>query len=510
MLTMDQIHDIRFRYYHKAENLNEIAKATNCDWKTVRKYVDMEDFNPPTPKSPADYRLCPKLDPFKNTIDEWLHEDLQAPRKQRHTARRVHQRLKDKFKESYNCSYRTVASYLAVRKPEIFGVQPDSALPLEHKPSEAQVDFGKAQFYENGKKHEGSYLEVTFPYSNKGYLQLFYGENLECLLEGLVAIFKHINGVPRELWFDNTKTIVTKILKGGGRELTERFKHFQMHYGFEAIFTNPGKGNEKGCVENKVGYHRRNLLVPVPRFIELDLYNQQLLERCETDAEREHYRKNDDIHQLFQEDLKYNLALPSIPFETSRLKTVTVNAWGKFSLNKGLHTYSTAPKYANSKVQIRLSSKTVTILDESHRDVVVHRRMYGDLKQESMEWIPYLKQLSIRPRALKYSGVYDLMPPVMQTYLQETSNTETGKVLKLLAELTARSGFESALNTIEHAITYQATNADSLKNLYRRLYLDVPELPPMKLSGSIQSLEPMAPRLSEYDALLQQGRDLDA
>jgi len=510
MLTMDQKHDIRFRFYHKGENISDIAKATNCDWKTVRKYVDMEDFNPPTPKSPEDYRLCPKLDPFKKTIDEWLYEDLKAPRKQRHTATTIHSRLEKEYKKTYSCSYRTVASYFKVKKREIFGVQPQAALPLVHKPAEAQVDFGNARFYENGKQHDGTYLDVAFPHSNKGYLQLFYGENMECLLEGLVAIFKHINSVPRELWFDNTKTIVTKILKGGNRELTQRFQYFQEHHGFEAIFTNPGKGNEKGCVESKVGYHRRNLLVPVPRFLELDTFNQQLLKKCDIDGEREHYRKNDEINQLFKEDLKHNLPLPRIPFETSRIKSVTVNAWGKFALSKGIHVYSTAPKFANTKVQIRLSSKHVSVLDESHREVVVHKRLYGGLKQESMQWIPYLKQLSMRPRALKYSGIYDLMPPVMKEYLKETTNQETGKVLKLLAELTTRSGFDSAINTIEHAITYQATNADSLQNLYRKLYQDVPELPPMALSKSIQPLEPMDTRLSEYDELLNKGRGLNA
>lgn len=96
-----------------------------------------------------------------------------------------------------------------------------------HRPGETQVDFGTAEFYENGKKCTGKYLEVSFPHSNKGYLQLFHGENMECLLEGLDAIFRHIGCVPEEIWFDNTKTIVTRIIRGGGRDLTERFERFR-------------------------------------------------------------------------------------------------------------------------------------------------------------------------------------------------------------------------------------------------------------------------------------------
>lgn len=150
----------------------------------------------------------------------------------------------------------------------------DSRLPLNHGPYEAQVDFGQADYYENGQTHTGKYLVVSYPKSNVGYFQLFPGENLECLLEGLVNIFNYVGVVPREIWFDNASTLVTEILKAGKRNLTERFERFKEHYGFEAIFCNPGKGNEKGNVENKVGYLRRNILVPVPRFLILDDFNK--------------------------------------------------------------------------------------------------------------------------------------------------------------------------------------------------------------------------------------------
>ena len=284
MLTMDKIHDIRFRFFMKGENISQIANAMQVDWKTVRKYVDMTDFNEPAPKPASEQHLCPKLDPYKPTIDKWLEEDKQAPRKQRHTAKRVFQRLKKEFAD-FNCSYRTVATYYAVKHKEIFNGARGGFLPLEHRPGEAQVDFGTADFYENGKRLTGKYLEVSFPYSNKGYLQLFYGENMECLLEGLDTIFRHIGVVPGEVWFDNVKTIVTKVIRGGGRETTERFDRFREHYRFQAVFMNPGEGHEKGNVENKVGYHRRNLLVPIPRFLNLPDFNRQLLKMCEEDAD---------------------------------------------------------------------------------------------------------------------------------------------------------------------------------------------------------------------------------
>ena len=504
MLTMDKVNDIRFRFFKKGENISQIAGALQLDGRTVQKYVDMTDFNDPEPKPASAQRFCPKLDPYKPYIDKWLEEDRQAPRKQRHTAKKVFNRLRKEVRE-FNCSYRTVASYYAVKHKAVFGGIKGGFLPLDHNPGEAQVDFGAADFFENGRRISGKYLEVSFPHNNKGYMQLFQGENMECLLEGLDAIFRHIGVVPEEIWFDNTKTIVTKVIRGGGRETTGRFDRFREHYRFQAVFMNPGEGHEKGNVENKVGYQRRNFLVPMPRFLSLSDFNRQLLNMCEEDADREHYRHNETIENLFAEDLKHCHPLPEIEFDLSGKTSVTTNNWGKFYLNKGMHEYSVSPKHANVTVNLKLTSSLVIVLDENYREIVRHPRLYGDTKQQSMDWLPYLKQLSIRPRALKYSGIYDMMPLALKQFLDGCSNTETGKVLKVLSELTDRTGFDSALNTISQALCYGASDADSLKNLYRRIYADVPELPPMPLNSEIPNVGQMKSNLITYDIFLRKG-----
>jgi transposase len=506
---MDTVRDVRFRFYVKGENISQIASALNLDWKTVQKYVDKTDFNEPAPKPASERRFCPKLDPFKPTIDQWLVEDKQAPRKQRHTAKKVFRRLKKEV-PGFSCSYRTVASYYAVKHREIFSGAKTGFLPLEHRPGEAQVDFGTADFYENGTRVTGKYLGMSFPHSNKGFLQLFYGENMECMLEGMVAIFRHIGAVPDEIWFDNTKAIVTKVIRGGGRETTERFERFREHYRFQAVFTNPGEGHEKGNIENKIGYHRRNLLVPIPRFLVLEDFNRQLLAMCEEDADREHYRHNKTIEELFAEDLSHCHPLPEVEFDLSGKGSATTNNWGRFYLNKGMHEYSASPKHANQVVTLKFTSSLVIVMDENFREIVRHRRLYGDTKQQRMEWLPYLRQLSLRPRALKYSGIYDMMPAAMKQFLEGCSNTETGKVLKVLAELTDRTGFDSALSTVSQALCYGASDAESLKNLYRRLYTDVPELPPMPLGPEIPAVRQMPTNLIAYDVFLRKGGGTNA
>jgi transposase len=314
MLSMTQIKDIRKMYFEEGRNVSQIARETGHDRKTVRAYLDKEDWNLELPKVRKETAFS-KLDPYKHDIDTWLNEDKKARRKQRHTAKRIYDRLVEKYGESFNCSYRTVAGYVAVKKKEIFSTK-EGFLPLEHVPGEAQADFGDADFYENGRHYRGKSLTLSFPHSNKGYTQLFKGENQECLFEGLKVIFKHIGGVPPRIWFDNASTIVAKVIKGGGRNLTDDFLRFMEHYRFEAAFCNVDAGHEKGNVENKVGYHRRNMLVPVPRFVDISEFNKELLVRCEEDAKREHYRKEGTIEELYRDDQAALLELPKTAFDT--------------------------------------------------------------------------------------------------------------------------------------------------------------------------------------------------
>jgi len=231
---------------------------------------------------------------------------------------------------------------------------------------------------------------------------------------------------------------------------------------------------------------------------------------CEEDADREHYRHNETIEELFKEDLKACHLLPEIEFDLSGKESITTNNWGKFYLSKGMHEYSASPKQANSVVNLKLTSSQIIVMDENYREIIRHRRLYGDTKQQSMQWLPYLKQLSIRPRALKYSGIYEIMPPSLKQFLESCSNSETGKVLKVLAKLTDRTGFDSALNTVSQALCYGASDADSLQNLYRRIYADVPELPPMPYGPQIPDVGQMSANLSAYDDFLKKGGVVNA
>lgn len=507
MFTMDQIHLIRELYYGQGKNLSEIAAAVGCDWRTARKYVDMEDFSPRKQDPQGSEPHSSKLDPYKPLIDKWLADDKKAPRKQRHTAKRIYDRLQEET-EGFDASYRLVADYVSARKKELNLCREPGSIPLCHRPGEAQADFGFADFYENGRYHKnGKYLVLSFPYSNGAYLQLNYGENLECLLEGLQAMFEYIGGVPTEIWFDNTSTIITRIIKNGGREVTKRFQLFAEHYRFHPVFMNPGSGNEKGNVENKVGYLRRNELVPVPEFPNLRDKNRELLESCDRDMDREHYDKEGSIHDLFREDREALLPLPPVRFDTAQYTSALTDRYGKFTLDSGAHRYSVSPAFSGERVNLKITSSEVLVMDSDMHEIVRHRRLYSQDETESMDWLPYLKYIARRPRSLRNSGIYDMMPESMRNYLDLCPNSERGKILKVLADLTDRTGFDSAVRTVGQAIRYHAADPDSLENLYRRIYSDVPELPPLEGDQSIPALKVINGNtdLSALDRLLQEG-----
>ena len=135
---MDQIHHIRQLFYEQGMTVTEVAKATHCNWRTARKYIDMEDFSPSCPAPEKEVTHESKLDPFKPLIDQWLQDEKKAPRKQRHTAKRIHRRLKAEA-EGYSCSYRLTADYVAAKKKKLNLGKQENYIPLIHHPLQTYI-----------------------------------------------------------------------------------------------------------------------------------------------------------------------------------------------------------------------------------------------------------------------------------------------------------------------------------------------------------------------------------
>ena len=491
---MIQIQNIKYQSQYKGQSIRSISRETGHNFRTVKKYIEQTDFNPPTKRR----RGRPsKLDQVKAIIDQWLEEDLKKKPKQRHTAKRVYVRLCEEHSDIFSASERTVRAYVAARKKVLY-CHKEGYLPLEHPAGEAQVDFGEVFFYEKGQLVSGHELVMSFPYSNGGYPQLLKGENQECLFTGISDIFDHLQQVPKVIWFDNLSAAVAGI-KGQARTLTERFHRFCLHYGFEARFCNPASGHEKGNVENKVGYSRRNFFVPEPRFDDIEEYNRGIFAAAENDMQRLHYRKGRLIAQLMEEDKTAMLPLPQVPFAAERWKKIHANKYGKVSFDTNI--YSASPAVADREVWIKIGAHEVEILTEDYQSIVKHRRLYGK-NLEVMNWYPYLTTLAKRPNALKYSGFYRELPEIWQEYLTNCDYQGKKSSLKVLIKILEESDMDTADRSLVECMARGTATSEGIIFSYYRLTQESME-EQLLLPESLMRLDDYALDLNTYDLLLQ-------
>ena len=243
----------------------------------------------------------------------------------------------------------------------------------------------------------------------------------------------------------------------------------------------------------------------MPEFAEITNFNSEVLERCRADMERLHYDKKQPIKVLFEEDRQCFAPLPSVPLDVRTEETVRVDNYGKVTLAKGRHRYSTVPRLAGSHAVAVLRAHDVTILDENLREVVRHRRLFGTKVQESMDWIPYLKQLSRYPAALKYSGIHAMLPDPVKTYLESQNRRERGMVLRVLSDLTEEAGFPAAVQAFRQSVEMGRTSPDDIKALHARLNdrWNIPET--FQVSSQIPHLDPIRINTEKYDQMLAMG-----
>ena len=301
MISMSKAYSIR-QLRMEGDSIAEISRKLEVSRDTVYKYLAADDLSP---KPPQPRRRQSSLDRYRPLIESWLDEDERSWRKQRHTAHRIWARLRDEAGADVGES--TVRNYVRRLKLER-GAPSERYLDLDWAPGEAQADFGEADFYVGGVRTRMSFFVLAFPYSNVGIAQVFPGENAECVCQALRNIFEHVAGVPRRIVFDNAAGVGRRV--GEAVRATEMFSAFAAHYGFAYSFCNPHAGHEKGSVENKVGYVRANLFVPVPSFDTGRRFNKSLLDRCMALSEKDHWARGEEERALFIEDKVALIGLP--------------------------------------------------------------------------------------------------------------------------------------------------------------------------------------------------------
>ena len=501
MLAMAEINYIRHETNTKGRKYAEVARQTGKDWRTVKKYADMEDFNLDTPVKQK--RKSPVMDPVKPIIDEWLKEDATKKKKYRRTAKRIFTLLvKD---HEFTGSERSVRNYVSKRRIELCEENEKAALPLEATPGAAQVDFGEAPFLHEGEEVTRHFLALSFPYSNAFLFQVFPSQNRECFLQGLANMFDYLGGVPHTIRFDNLAPAVRKVLPEGERLLTEEFERFAAHYGFAFEFCNPNSGNEKGHVEAMVKYIRNNYLLPAVPYHRLDTLNEQVLTWSVEDRERNHYQKERPIAELYLADKERLLQLPGKAYECIRRESFKADKYGFIWIDK--KQYSTSPRFAGQAVTAKISFNEVTILNERNEVLITHPRLYGK-DRRSMNWQPYLSLMAKRPLALKYSSFYDQLPEEWKAYMEACSLEEKKAALSLLSVLLKGQDFQLPTEALRMASEHGHPAAETIKHVYYQLVngrgiretLSLPRLP-----EQLPLTKTATRGLSHYDQLFSQA-----
>ncbi len=496
---MAQIQYIKYLYENQEKSLREIAKMTGTSFQTVQKYAYMENWSPNKLPNmePAKYKV---LGPYIPIIDRWMEADRKMPRKQRHTAKRVYERLVEE--EGYVGSYSSVKKYYRKKKYLLgLGNKTEGYIPLVHPAGCAQLDFGDIVYDDGtGIQHEGYEMILSFPHSNKAYAQVLPSQKRECLFEGMKRIFNHMGGVPTVIRFDNMTTAVTGIHSGHERELTEEFIRFALHYRFQYEFCNPSSGNEKGNVESNVGYIRRNLFVPIPVITDMDVYNRELLNRCEKLGEREHYREEGTINTLWEDDRKELLVLPKYDYEVFQYEIATVNKVGMIQLDT--NRYSVSPELSGQKVQIKAYYDRLEIYHDGNR-IVTHKRCYGK-NREILDWTKYVSLLTKKTYATLSSKVFTQMPENWQEHLKSCTLTERRNALLVLRDIVNSGNAERCGEILELATKSGRCDHDSIRQCYYSLTGQ--KLPPKPLffeNEAHRKLPP--PDLSVYNTLTGGG-----
>ena len=363
-------------------SIREASRVFGLHRDTVRK---MLAYSVPPGYRRQDPPRRPKLEPFTGVIDRILEQDQRVPRKQRHTAQRIFQRLRDEY--GFSGGYTIVKDYVRERRRRF----QEMFVPLSHPPGHAQCDFGEALAVIGGVEQKAHYFVLDLPHSDGCFIKAYLAETTEAFLDGHVSAFAFLGGVPQGILYDNTRLAVARILGDGLRKRPRAFTELQSHHLFEDRFGRPGKGNDKGKVEGMVGYMRRNFLVPVPSFESFEALNAHLEQRCleRMDARLRGY--SETIGQRLERDLEALLPLPAVPYDACDKQAGRVSSLSLVRYRT--NDYSVPVAYGHRVVLVRGYVDQVVISCGSEV-IARHTRSYerDDFVYDPIHYLPLLER----------------------------------------------------------------------------------------------------------------------
>ena len=391
MLEVERREQIRRAYYVEGKSMRQIGAELRHSYWTIRQALDDAEPRPYQLRTP---KAAPVLGPYKGRIDELLAESEKQPRKQRYTSHKIYQILRG---EGYSGSESGLRRYVSTQRQ--IRRRPPVYLPLSFEPGlDAQVDWGEASAIIGGEQVQVQLFVFRLCYSRKLFVMAFPTQKQESFLAGHVSAFAHMGGVPHRIIYDNLKTAVNRVLKGRNRQEQQSFVAFRSYYLYESRFCSPGAGNEKGQVEDGVGYARRNFMTPLLRAESYADLNQQLQRACEADDVRRVDRQPQTIGEMWRAEQRHLRALPA-DYECCRHHEVTLNRYSQvvFETNR----YSVPVDFAEKHLLLKAYPFHIEILTQGTW-LTRHDRCYGRA-QDILDPLHYLPLLAERPGAFEHA-----------------------------------------------------------------------------------------------------------
>lgn len=446
MYKVEIYEKVRRSYTQGGKSQRQLARELGINRRSIQRMLKHS--------SPPGYQRTlpipkPKLSSHLSWINDILESDKKAHAKQRYTAKRIHERLKEEC--SFTGSYSTVRTYIAKqrqRTKEMF-------VPLIHEPGMAQCDFGEAEAVIDGVECKAHFLVMQLPFCDAVFVKAYPAENTESFCDGHASAFTFFKGVPTRILYDNTTIAVKKILGNGTRVQTTAFIALKSHYLFESAFANVARGNEKGGVENLVGYVRRNFMVPKPVFESFDAFNAHLLRCCLQRHEEIKRGHTLTVGERFAQESF--LPLPVYTYESCRTQMGKINSQGLVRFQD--NDYSVPTKTGQQSVLIKGYVDHVQIIYE-HKVIAEHVRSY---KKEDVVLNP-LHYLTLLERK---AGAFHQAAPLKAWQLPSVFE----RVQRRLEHKDGKEGIRSYIRILKLLETYSVKELEV--SLNQAVLLDV-------------------------------------
>lgn len=397
---MEMYEYIRFSHYTLGHSIRKINRMTGLDRKTVRRALDGV--------SPGYQIQSPRkkvvIGPYIDLIKDWLILDKKTPKKQRHTATRIHERLCTEH--DFNGSLSTVTAAIRQLKLELEPGRQEVFIPSDpSKRDGAEMDWGELYVDLAGKRVRVCLFTLRSKYSGKIYARLYPVMVQECFFDGHIRAFAFFERVFEKIIYDNLKTAVKQVLKGRERIEQDAFVKFRTHYSYDAQFCSIAKGSEKGGVEGAVGYVRRNFLTPIPKCESLDELNNYLLEKCLTHEQRVISGQTKTVGELWEEEKARLPDLPRPVYRNYTLHSAVVDKYLTVKLKR--NRYSVPAGYREKTVSLEVGLRDVRIIYKN--DVIaIHKREFLRDRWIINPW-HYLEALQRKPGAFATSRIFGHM-----------------------------------------------------------------------------------------------------